>query len=262
MKTINLNTYQGCKSLLFPDNQPHITLTEELDNETIIICSITDSKKLLELCMLTDILSSYQTYKVLHIPYLMGARYDRRMNIHESFDLKVIANIINSLKYDGVVLYDAHSDVATGLIDRAANMDNKFMVDEYERPNSILIVPDAGAAKKAANYPGWNPCITGVVYCIKHRDTSTGNLQLKVMGASQCEGRNCVIIDDLCDGGGTFNMIADQIKPDYLTLVVTHGIFSKGFGDLSARFDQIITSNSYNKTYNCNILRTVKIHGD
>jgi len=135
MRTINLNTQQGCKVLVFPDKQPHVTLIDELDESTMVICSITDSQKLLELCMLTDALNNYQTYKVLHIPYLMGARYDRRMEVHGSFDLKVIAKVINSLNYDGVVLYDVHSDVSTALIDKAVNLDK---IDTEEMMQYLL----------------------------------------------------------------------------------------------------------------------------
>lgn len=53
-------------------------------------------------------------------------------------------------------------------------------------------------------------------------------------------------VSDICDGGGTFIGIADAMK-DYglsLGLYVTHGIFSKGFSDLSARFPMIYSSNS------------------
>jgi ribose-phosphate pyrophosphokinase len=68
---------------------------------------------------------------------------------------------------------------------------------------------------------------------------------LKVLEADKCEGKNCVIIDDLCDGGGTFLAIASQIKPAHITLIVTHGIFSKGFDVFKGTFDEIIVSDSY-----------------
>lgn len=247
MRTINLNKQEGCKVLLFPDKQPHVTLTGELDDNTVVICSITDSQKLLELCMLTDVLNNFQTYKVLHIPYLLGARYDRMMEVNGSFDLKVIAKIINSLNYDGVVLYDVHSDVSTALIDKAVNLDNKFVVDRYRGNDAVLIIPDAGAAKKAANYANWNDRITNTVHCVKHRDLSTGNISLQVLDGERCKGRNCVIIDDICDGGRTFINIAKEIKefePATLSLMVTHGIFSNGFEELEKWFDAIVTTNS------------------
>jgi hypothetical protein len=52
------------------------------------------------------------------------------------------------------------------------------------------------------------------------------------------------VIDDLCDGGGTYACIARQIKPSKLTLIVTHSIFSRGLAPLAA-YDRIVTSTSF-----------------
>ena len=48
---------------------------------------------------------------------------------------------------------------------------------------------------------------------------------------------NFIIIDDICDGGATFVNIAKELKQlnpsAALHLVVTHGLFTKGFDVLS-----------------------------
>ena len=58
-----------------------------------------------------------------------------------------------------------------------------------------------------------------------------------------------VIIDDICDGGRTFNELAKAIRAQRadakIYLVVTHGIFSAGFAELSLNFEHIYTTNSY-----------------
>jgi ribose-phosphate pyrophosphokinase len=141
-------------------------------------------------------------------------------------------------------LYDVHSDVATALIRNSVNVDNRVLVEIYTKENAILICPDAGAAKKIKHYFDWNSNIVDVVYCIKSRDLSNGKITLKVLEPERCEGRNCVIIDDICDGGGTFLAIANQINAAHLTLMVTHGIFSKGVEVLEEKFDEIIVTNS------------------
>ena len=55
----------------------------------------------------------------------------------------------------------------------------------------------------------------------------------------ECKDKNCLIIDDLCDGGGTFLGIRSQIQPKYSTLIITHGIFSKGTKVLTDVFDAV-----------------------
>jgi phosphoribosylpyrophosphate synthetase len=67
-----------------------------------------------------------------------------------------------------------------------------------------------------------------------------------------------LIVDDICDGGGTFLGISDalgsrlrslgDVGGDYiLGLYVTHGIFSKGFCDLIEKFDHVYTTDSFNR---------------
>jgi len=255
MLTINMNTGEGYKELILPDKQPHITLDAgDMDMAVKVICSLSGhpSLKLIELCMVAEILNRQKFYWELHIPYLMGARWDRIMPTkYDSFDLKVVANIINSLKANVVYLYDPHSDVAPALIENVTVVDNRHLVEAYKEQEAVLIIPDAGAAKKAFKYAEWNPNIKDFIHCIKHRDPSNGNITLEVLEPEKSAGRNCVIIDDICDGGGTFIQIANQLGdlPASLTLIVTHGIFSKGFHDLENLFDQIITSDSHQSSY-------------
>lgn len=258
MKTIHINKQIGIESVLFNDNQPHIKLSADFkENDVVdVYVSLTNSILVLEMLEVANALDhQFCKKRFLHIPYLMGARSDRVMTEGDSFDLEVIAALINSMNFERVYLYDVHSEVSTALIKNSINISNRALVEKFSMPNSVLIVPDAGAVKKAAKYLEWNPNITKVIYCTKVRDLSNkGRISLKVLEPENCINRNCVIIDDLCDGGGTFIEIAKQLNqlqnsvgsPDSITLIVTHGIFSKGMSDLNFYFEDIITSNSYN----------------
>lgn len=259
MKTINLNTEQGIQVTLFPDNQPHVNIQGiEEGDEVKVICSLTDSIKVLQLLQTANALDNlFAQKKLLVIPYLMAARYDRLMQHGDSIDVKVIADIINSCRFQKVVLFDVHSDVSALLIKNAVNISNKQMVEQYNMPDAVLICPDAGASKKVGKYFDWNSNLKDIVYCSKNRDLASGRLTLEVLEPQECENRNCVIIDDICDGGATFLAIAGKIKPKHLTLIVTHGIFSKGFATLEQKFNQIIVSDSFNKTYTSKIVKTV-----
>ncbi len=259
MKTINLNTGEGIQTILFPDNQPHVNIQDIKDAEEVkVICSLTSSVKMMQLLQTANALDNlFAKKKILVIPYLMGARFDRLMQHGDSIDLKVVANLINSCGFEKVYLFDVHSDVATMLIDHTVSVTNKQMVEEYTKPNAVLICPDAGAAKKMGKYFDWNKNLKDLVYCSKNRDVSTGNLTLEVLEPGECTDRNCVIIDDICDGGATFLAIAEKIKPAHLTLIVTHGIFSKGFALLEKKFNEIIVSDSYCKDYESKIVKKI-----
>ncbi len=258
MKIINLNTEEGIKITLFPDSQPHINIAAVAEGDDVkVVCSITSSDKLFQLLQTANALDNlFAKKKALVIPYLLAARYDRLMLHGDSIDLKVIADLINSCGFEKVYLYDVHSDVALLLIKNAVGITNKNLVEQYTKENAILICPDAGAAKKVSKYFEWNKNITDIIYCNKSRDLATGKLTLHVLEPEKCIGRNCVIVDDICDGGGTFLAIAEQVKPSHLTLIVTHGIFSKGFEVLEKSFQEIIVSDSLYRKYDSKIVKT------
>lgn len=249
--TINTITKENIKITLFPDNQPHVDLPDTIqpNTEVKVITRLATANDVMHLLQISDALDTIGAVKdSLEIAYLMAARYDRNMRYGDSFDLRVIAKLINSCNFERVFLQDVHSKVATNLIERSANRTNYYLVTQYKRPDAVLIVPDNGALGKALDYGKWNRNIVAVVRCDKSRDLDTGRVTLTVRNPEKCEGRNCIIIDDICDGGATFLAIAEQIKPAHLTLMVTHGIFSKGFGKLAEAFDEIITTDTYPQT--------------
>lgn len=253
MTTININTGENVDLLVFPDGQPHVKVKGVTPYSRVkVVCSITDTIKLIQLLEVSDAIKRLKgiTHRLV-VPYLMGARYDREMipGSGESVDLHVITKLINSMEFEEVYLYDVHSPVSTQLIKHSVNLPNRSLVMQYAQPDAVLICPDKGAKSRIPDYIIWNKKLTDIVYCEKTRDMSNGNITLTVLEPEKCKGRNCVIIDDLCDGGGTFLSIAAQIDPAHLTLIVTHGIFSRGFELLEKYFNEIIVSNSYKPSY-------------
>jgi ribose-phosphate pyrophosphokinase len=260
---ININKQYNVKTFLYPDSQPHVKI-EYIDYGEVVnvTCSITSSETLMYLLLVSNAISNqFGKKKNLIIPYLMGARFDRLMEEGDSVDLKVVADLINYCNFERVVLFDVHSDVASMAINNSDNFNNQYLVESYRHVDSILICPDAGAVKKIPNYLKWNPNLTDVVYCNKVRDLKNhGRLTITVMEPEKCHNKNCVIIDDLCDGGGTFLGIASQIQPKHLSLIVSHGIFSKGIDVFEGKFDEIITSDSYPHNQTHEILKTIKFN--
>lgn len=225
----------------FPSGcEPHIKIRMpfniEADTEVTITTRIKSMNDLMILLLATDALKRLEFQHIdLFIPFLPFARQDRVMVEGEPFSLKIIAEIINSQGYDEVMLYDVHSEVAPALIDNSVVVTNhKFvsgLLDEVGN-NYVICCPDAGAYKKIfklckeIGYEG------ELVLCNKVRDLKTGNiLKAEVNGGSSIKGRDVYIIDDICDGGGTFSMLAKALRkkqPKSVNLIVTHGIMSKG----------------------------------
>lgn len=192
----------------------------------------------------------------LFIPCLFGQRSDRRFERGQSFDLKLIAEVINACKFKRVKILDPHSDVALAIIDNSEKVSSfeyvKEAIKHYHDWNAayynysedpVLVSPDAGAYKKVFEYG--KDLNLEVVAAVKHRDKE-GKVDLTFMG--NVKSRACFIIDDLCDGGYTFCVLADALRKagaKEVYLYVTHGYFSKGFTDLhKAGITHIYCTNS------------------
>ena len=255
------------KTLVFPDGQPHISLdcrdamhrvstSQNAENTegVAIIARIANPTDVFTVLMAKDILEANGFERVdLHIAYLMSARMDRQMTDFEPFTLRIVAAMINQAGFNRVTIFDPHSDVSTALIHRSKAISNDIFVKnciEYFYQNKpsddyALISPDAGALKKiykVAQYVN----APSVIECSKKRDVKTGHLSGFQTMETDFQGKTCFIVDDICDGGGTFIGLAKLLKErnaGKVVLIVSHGIFSKGF-DL-AGIDAIYCTDSF-----------------
>jgi ribose-phosphate pyrophosphokinase len=253
------------KTLIFPDGQPHIVLnldknpTSDLRNPKYtegvhVIARIANPSDLFTVLMAKDVLESHGfAYIDLTISYLMAARMDRQMTKGEPFSLRIVAAILNQAGFRRISIFDPHSDVSTALILRSKAIGNEAFVgkcldDFYQnrfRDDFALISPDAGALKKIYKVAQFVNAPL-VVECSKKRDVKTGHLSGFHTDVADFYGKTCFIVDDICDGGGTFIGLAALLKSrnaGKIVLIVSHGIFSKGF-DL-ANIDAIYTTDSF-----------------
>lgn len=113
-----------------------------------------------------------------------------------------------------------------------------------------LIVVDAGASKKAeilAQQLSKDYDIN-LIQCHKKRNIKTGEIESLEVYSNDLQNLSNIIVDDIADGAGSFIFCVKQLqeikgyKNSYL--IVTHGIFSRGFKDLAKYFDGIYTTDS------------------
>lgn len=256
------------KTMVFPDGQPHIKIdTASLNNvdkktPLRILSRLNTANDLLLALFIKNTLDYFEFEHIeLHISYLLAARMDRVMLEGEPFSLKVVAAMLNSANFKKVKIFDPHSEVATALIDRSYAVSNhafvKDALDTYFSSNAketfSLVSPDAGALKKIHKLAQYLQ-IENVVECMKERDVRTGALTSFKTTADNLQGQTCFIIDDICDGGGTFAGTAKMLKEKGATkvaLIVSHGIFSKGIN--IAEISEIYSTDSFANVAGVNI---------
>lgn len=200
------------------------------------------------------------------IPCLLGQRADRRFKPNQAFDLKIIADFINSCNFSRVGIFDPHSDVSLALINNSFKLSpREYIFKSIDCMRTMfslhdpmtLVSPDAGAYKKV--YELAEDLGLPLVGALKHRDLD-GNIDLRFN--TPVAGRHCLIVDDLADGGYTFHLLAESLKQrgaKTVCLYVSHGFFHKGFELLSKNIDHIFTTDSA-AVHENSIVTTFKIH--
>ena len=183
----------------------------------------------------------------LIIPHVPGGRQDRLNPSGDYlFTLKSVARMINERGFEKVTVVDPHSMVTPALINRCRVITTADIVHtshgSYFEGYDGVIAPDAGAAKRAFDVSQ----VLGVEFwqAEKHRDVKTG--KLSGFYCPPLRGEKFLVVDDICDGGGTFLGLADELNSQSVDhdLFVTHGIFSQGTEKLLSSYGKVITTDT------------------
>lgn len=192
---------------------------------------------------------------VLALPFIPGARQDRLNPIGDAlFTAKSIAGMINARKFSRVIVLDPHSEVAPALIDRCRVVSAAEMMSIPHGKYAAVISPDAGAEKRAGQVA--IKLEVPLIHAWKTRDVRTGTIggfgfdAARLSNLALEQPYRMLIVDDICDGGGTFIGLANAIaesgyeKTVDLHLYTTHGIYSKGIAELQRYFSHIYCTDS------------------
>ncbi len=240
----------------FPAGEKHIKQTEGRDLQPVEIAVFQPTPEtmhddLFTLAMWADLLAQHHEdlKTVLIMPYVPGARADRGL----PFGLSIYAGFINELDIDQIIIFDPHSQRTPELVSGFDSLTVTYSHELFAQPHMKavlngydgIIAPDKGAVKRAtdmadlANIP--------VYTAEKTRDFETGKLTgFALDGLPQ--GGHYLLVDDICDGGGTFLGLADAIglPKEQLDLYVSHGVFSKdALKNLPEKFGYVFTTNSF-----------------
>lgn len=117
-------------------------------------------------------------------------------------------------------------------------------IDNYD----VIVFPDESAKRRFSKYISDSK---PTVVCSKGRLQTTGEIveyRVPLSEGIKLLGKRVLVVDDICDGGATFKMLADEIRAvvSSMDLYVVHGIFSKPAAELFLHgYSHIYTTNSY-----------------
>jgi ribose-phosphate pyrophosphokinase len=223
------------------------------DTPVTIVARLRSSGDIQRMLLLADACRRRDWRVYGFIPYVPYARQDRVMVPGESFSLKVFLKQLKLAEFEKVAFFDPHSDVVAAMTDaleiKSLIITNESHVKQQAtllgsgETELVIVAPDAGAAKKMAKLNLSHRVVIGN----KVRDLNTGYITSYELSGN-VRGCRCLVVDDICDGGATFELLARALTAGGAVakhLFVSHGIFSKGLDSLKAHYATIATTNSF-----------------
>lgn len=242
----------------YPDGQIQLVLEDLDDNKfhLVILTRICNSDDLFILMQLSDIVNRRGLSCTLYVTYLLAARTDRLFSWNTSFTLKIVMDVLRSFNSE-IMILDPHSDVANRLSgNKVYEINFVNMLINYtdifdDSDNIVIVAPDEGAKDRLEHIVTSSIFRNPIIYCSKTRDENGKVTEVKVKSESPIQVNKktrLIVIDDLCDGGGTFMAIAPELKRyevKEIDLLITHSIQLDGLKKVASVYDKVITSNSY-----------------
>lgn len=179
----------------------------------------------------------------LVLPYVPGARQDRSNPTGDVlFTLRSVAEMINVRDFLSVTILDPHSPETVKRIRNVEVYPLHYVAAKVWQGYTGIISADKGGKDRAEQFA--KAMNLPIYYGSKSRDVSTG--KLTGFSLDTIPFGHYLVVDDICDGGGTFIGLAEQIEKQgsFADLFVTHGIFSKGSSELRKHYKNIYTTDS------------------
>ncbi|MBU6140295.1 MAG: ribose-phosphate pyrophosphokinase [Proteobacteria bacterium] len=236
----NIASYLGLKLVeadikRFSDMEIFVEIKENVRGEDIFVIQSTSfpaNDNIMELLVTIDALRRASAKRITAvIPYFGYARQDRKAAPRTPISAKLVANIITSAGADRVLTIDLHAGQIQGFFD--IPLDNLYAAPVFIRDikanfdleNLVVVSPDVGGLVRARAIAGKIGAELAIVD--KRRPRAGVSEVMNIIG--EVEGKNCVIVDDMVDSGGTLCNAADALLAKgcrSVSAYITHGILS------------------------------------
>ena len=200
----------------FADGEIFVKIDENVRGQDVFIIQPTcpPAENLVELLILIDAAHRASAARVTAvIPYFGYGRQDRKDQPRVAIAAKLMANVITTAGADRVLAIDFHQHQLQGFFD--IPVDHMFaapaLVQHYRQTrlvDPVIVAPDVGGAKIAR---GFAKRLDGALAIIDKRRPSA-NIAEVVNVVGDVEGRDCLIVDDMIDTGGTMSEAAHALK--------------------------------------------------
>jgi ribose-phosphate pyrophosphokinase len=221
----------------FADMEVFVEIHENIRGEDVFVIQSTSypaNDNLMELLITLDALRRSSARRVTAvIPYFGYARQDRKSGPRTPISAKLVANLITEAGANRVLTMDLHAGQIQGFFDipvdnlYAAPLFSRDIQERYSGRDVMIVSPDVGGVLRARAIAQRLNCDLAIID--KRRERAGVSEVMNVIG--DVEGRDCILVDDIVDSGGTLCNAAIALmdaKASSASVYVTHGVLSGG----------------------------------
>jgi ribose-phosphate pyrophosphokinase len=221
----------------FADMEVFVEILENVRGEDVFIIQSTSfpaNDNLMELLITLDALRRASARRITAvIPYFGYARQDRKSGSRTPISAKLVANLITEAGANRVLTMDLHAGQIQGFFDipvdnlYAAPLFARDIQERYAGRDLMIVSPDVGGVVRAREIA--TRLKSDLAIIDKRRQRAGHSEVMNVIG--DVEGRDCLMIDDIVDSGGTHCNAANALIEHGARSAgayVTHGVLSGG----------------------------------
>lgn len=217
----------------FSDGEIYVEFEESIRGKFVFLIQSTfaPTDNMMELLLMIDAAKRASAYKVIAvIPYYGFARQDRKDRPRVAIGSKLVANMLTASGADRVITMDLHAPQIQGYFDIPVDhLESSAVflpyIESLKLDNLIFAAPDVGSANRIREFATYFEC--EMVICDKHRKRANEIASMVVIG--DVTDKDVVIVDDICDTGGTLAKSAGLLKEKgakSIRALITHPVLS------------------------------------
>ena len=229
LKLVNTNIKR------FSDDEIYVEINENIRGNTIFVIQSTSNPandNLMELLICIDALKRSSAKNITAvIPYFGYARQDRKVVPRTAISAKLVSDLITNAGANRILSVDLHAGQIQGFFN--IPVDNLFATPIFARHikkkinlnNLICVAPDVGGVERTRALS--RRLNTSIAIIDKRRPAPGKSEVMNIVGS--VKNKNCVIIDDIIDSGGTIVNAAKALKDKGakdVYVYITHAVLS------------------------------------